>query len=191
MRLATMQTGVKAAAAAMLLTMGLVATADAQPKRGGRGPGAGFGRGFGQGFGGPGGQFGPLGGLLALNPELPLQALDLSDAQRDQVRTIMQSHRDEGRAIATRARTALDAIHAATSGTVDEAGATQQAQALGAAIGEAAILRARVRTEVFAILTAEQQAKVSSLQQARQKRAEERRTRTEERRQKRAQPKQP
>ncbi len=178
MRASTMQTTVKMAAAAMVLTMGLAGAAQAQPRRGGLG----FGPAGGPGFGGPGGQFGPLGGLLALNPELPLQALDLTDAQRDQVRAIMQSHREEGRAIGTKARAALEALHAATAANVDEAGAAQQAQALGAAIGEAAVLRARVRSEVFAVLTPEQQARVSALQQAREKRAEERRSRTEERR---------
>ena len=97
----------------------------------------------------------------------------------------MQNHREEGRAIGAKARTALEAIHAATSGTVDEAGAAQQGQALGAAIGEAAVLRARVRSEVFAVLTPEQQARVGALREQREKRAEERRTRAEQRRQQR------
>src|SRR5262245_59426658 len=56
------------------------------------GPGRGGGR-----FGGPGG--GPMG----LMPMLPRE-LQLTDAQRDQIRNIAQSHRDEWKALADRGR---------------------------------------------------------------------------------------
>lgn len=161
-------------AAALALTLGLAGAAAAQPPGPPGGPG-----GFGMlpdrpgGPGGPGGRMmGPLGGLLALHPDLPLPGLDLTDAQREQVRAIMQAHRDEGRALMQRAQTAADALQKATSGTIDEGAAAQQGQALGGAIADAAILRARVRSEVFAILTPEQQAEANKILADRQDRRE-------------------
>ena len=167
---------VKLAAGALALAIGMTAPAVAQPGFGHGQPGDFERRGPG---GGPGG--GPLGGLLALHPDLPLAALNLTDAQREQVRTIMQSHRDEGRAIAQKAHAALENLRKASEGTVDEGAIGQQSQALGAVIGEAAVLRARVRAEVFAILTPEQQAEAAKI-------AEQRRTRMQQRRQQRQEP---
>jgi protein CpxP len=133
---------------------------------------------------------GPLGGLLAIHPELPLQALNLTDAQREQVRTIMQSHRDEGRALGDKAHTALDALRKASEGTVDEGAIAQQGQAIGTVIGEAAVLRAKVRSEVFAILTPEQHAEANKLQAQRQQRMDQMKQRFQQRRQQRPQPEQ-
>ena len=128
---------------------------------------------------------GPLGGLLALNPDLPLPALNLTDAQREQVRAIMQSHRDEGRAVAEKASGALEALRKATEESVDEGAVSQHSQALGAAIGEAAVLRAKVRAEVFAVLTPEQQAEANKIAAERRTRMQQRRDHMEQRRQQR------
>jgi Spy/CpxP family protein refolding chaperone len=174
--------GVGIGAAILVLTLGMAGASSAQPPQGGRpagvgmpppppphgpaGPGGGDGRGFGPGrpgdFGGR--MMGPLGGLLTLNPDVPLAGLNLTDAQREQVRTILQGHRAEGRALMDRARVAMDAMQKATDGTaIDEAAAIERGQALGTAIGEAAVLRARVRTEVLAILTPQQQAEAKAM----------------------------
>jgi len=134
---------------------------------------------------------GPLGGLLALHPDVPFQALNLTDAQREQVRAIMQGHHAEGRALAEKAGVALEALRKATDDTVDEGAAAQHGQAVGAVIAEAAVLRAKVRAEVFAILTPEQQAEANKLQAQRQQRMEQMKQRGEQRRQQRQQPKQP
>lgn len=173
-------THAKLMAVALALTLGLAGTAMAQP---------GFGRGGGpEGRGGPRGPMGgPLGGLLAVHPDLPLPALNLTDAQREQVRTILQSHRDEGRAIHEKATAAMEALRKATEGTVDEGAVGQQGQALGAAIGDAAVLRAKVRTEVFAILTPEQQAEATKIAAERQTRMQQRRQQFDQRRQQRQQ----
>lgn len=159
----TITTRFMRAGAVLALSLGLAATAAAQsPGPRGRGDG-----GFGPPPGGPGGpgggMMGPLGGLLALHPDLPLPGLDLTDAQRDQVRGIMQSHRDEGRALMQRAQAAAGALQKATAATIDEGAAAQHGQALGGVIAEAAVLRARVRNEVFAILTPEQQAEATRI----------------------------
>jgi len=125
---------------------------------------------------------GPLGGLLGLHPELPLPALNLTDAQREQVRTILQGHREEGQALMQRGHTALESLRKATEGTVDDGAASQQGQALGAVIAEAAVLRARVRGEIMAILTPEQQAEAAKIQADRELRMKQFRTRMDERR---------
>lgn len=182
MRREHVATGVRITKAVLVLTLALAGTASAQPPQGGgraprpgmpppppggpEGPGGHEGRGFGPGRPGePGGRMmGPLGGLLALNPDLPLAGLNLTDAQREQVRTILQGRRDEGRVLMDRARAAMEAMQKATAGaTIDEATAIDRGQALGTVIGEAAVLRARLRTEVLAILTPEQQAEAKAM----------------------------
>ena len=179
-------TRMKAMAGAMALTVGLAGVAVAQPV-GAEGPGkpGGPGKGFGAGGperGGRMGMAGPLGGLLALHPDLPLSALNLTESQREQVRTILQSHRDEGRALTEKAQTSLQALRKATEGTVDEGAAAQQGQAVGAVIAEAAVLRARVRSEVLAILTPEQQAEAAKIQAEREARMQQFRQKVGQRR---------
>jgi Spy/CpxP family protein refolding chaperone len=56
----------------------------------------------------------------AINPML-LRQLDLSDAQRDRVKEITDSHRDEQRAFGGKARAAHEALEAAiVAGPLDE-----------------------------------------------------------------------
>lgn len=162
-------TTMKLMAGALALTVGLSAAATAQPGRGGPGGGHRF-----RGPGGPGG--GAIGGLLAVHPDLPLRALNLTDAQREQVRAILESHRAEAQSLRQRAGAAHQALQAATSAaTVDEGAITQQSQAFSGLIAEAAVLRARVRSEVLAVLTPEQQAEAAKVAADRQARMEQRR----------------
>lgn len=178
MRRAQVMRGLGFTGAVLALTLGLAGVATAQPPQGGRGAGPGMpppppdgrggheGRGFGPGRpGDPGGRMmGPLGGLLTLNPDLPLSGLNLTDAQREQVRTLIQGRRDEGRALMERARAAMEGMQKATAGTaIDEAAAIERGQALGTVVGEAAVLRARLRNDVLGILTPEQQAEARAM----------------------------
>lgn len=195
MRAMTMTGSMKAMMGAVALTMGLAAAAAAQPVPGGPGgpggePGGADGRGGRGGPGGPGGHGGrggmmggPLGGLLAVHPDLPLPALNLSDAQREQMRTILQGHRDEGKSLMDRASASMEALRKATEGTVDEGAAAQHGQALGTLIAEAAVLRGKVRAEAFAILTPEQQAEANKILAERQQRMQQFRTKADQRRQ--------
>lgn len=190
MRTMTVTTSAKMMAGVLALTLGLAGAAVAQPGTGPGGPGGpGGGPGgerFGRGPGGPGGRGGmmggPLGALLGVHPDLPLSALNLTDAQREQVRTIMQSHRDEGQALVQKAQASMEALRQATDATVDEGAAAQQGQALGAVIAEAAVLRGRVRGEVFAILTPEQQAEANKIAADRQQRMQQFRQKAGQRR---------
>jgi Spy/CpxP family protein refolding chaperone len=75
----------------------------------------------------------------------------------------------------------MDALRTATAGTIDEGAAAQQGQALGAVIADAAVLRGRVRSEVWAILTPEQQAEATKIQAERQARQSQMRQRLQQR----------
>ena len=153
---------ITAIVAAMLLT-GVAVGVMAQPQPGPQGaPHRRMGPG---GPGGPGG-FGLPG----------LRELELSDAQKEQVKTITQSHRDEVQKIAERTREAHRAIDQASSAdTLDEAAIRAQSTALAAAIADGAILRAKVNAEIFNVLTAEQQQKLKDLRAQRQERGPRRR----------------
>jgi Spy/CpxP family protein refolding chaperone len=94
------RTFIAAIAAAIFMT-GIAVSVMAQPQgmavfQGRRGPGGPFNGAPGRPFGGPGG-FGLPG----------LRALDLNDAQKEQIKTITQSHREEMRQIAERMRTQI------------------------------------------------------------------------------------
>jgi protein CpxP len=162
---------------------GLVALALAAgvaPSLAAQGPGRGWGRGPG-GLGGPGGAFGP---------GLPLRQLELTDAQRDQVRSIMQGHQEEFRALGDRMRTARKAQHeAVTAESFNEAAVRSASATVAEVEADAAVLRARVHQEVWAVLTPEQKEKAKAFQAQREERMEQRRERREDRiRQRRGNP---
>jgi Spy/CpxP family protein refolding chaperone len=142
-----------------------------------RGPGGPGGPGR-FGSGGPGGfGRGGFGGPLAT-----LRQLDLSDEQRARIREVMASHRDELRAVGEKLRAARRAQHeAGTAAQFDEQAVRAKAADVAAVAADAAVLRARVHSEVFAVLTPEQQAKAAELKAQRQARREQRRERVRER----------
>ena len=143
-----------------------------------RGPGA-------AGFRGPGGPGGPGGGPMGLLGELGrgLRALELTDAQREQIRGIAKAHEAEFREIGGRLRTAHEGVNAlVTADAVDEAAIRARSGELAAVEADAAIMRARVHQEVFNVLTAEQQAKARELRAQRQERMKQRMENRKERR---------
>lgn len=170
-------TRIGSAIGAAVLTIGLGSAAlslagqqpnqapSAQGRRGGpfdsaQGRPDGFG-GPGRGRGGPGGPGGPLAGL-------PLRELNLTDAQREQVKQIVDSRQQEARAIGERAMAAREALHAATtSPSFDEGLIRAKAAEVAAIEADMAVARARIFADVFQILTPEQQAKVKELNDSR------------------------
>ena len=128
---------------------------------GGRGQGM-MGRGM-MGPGGPGMRGGPGGGPGGMfGPEL--RALELTDAQREQVKAIMESHREGQKAEREKMMTARKALHdAIAADAFDEAAIRAAAGAVAALDADAAVLQARVHAEVFAILTPEQAKKAKAL----------------------------
>ena len=140
---------------AVLLATGLAFAQDSAPGRPG-GPG---GRG---GRGGPGGPR-DLG--------LPLAQLNLTDAQRQQVRELAQRRLDAGKQVQERLRAAQDARRAALDTLPVNEGAIRATTAdLLAAETDAAILQAHLRAEIVGLLTPEQQEQLKKAQAARAQR---------------------
>ena len=104
---------------------------------------------------GPGG-FGMLG---------PIQRLNLTDAQRVQVKGILDSHAEEFKALGERGRTAHDALQAAVNADpVDDAAIRQKSAEVAAVDADMAVTGAHVRAEVLQILTAEQRTELNTIQ---------------------------
>jgi protein CpxP len=107
---------------------------------------------------------GPLGGL-------PLRELNLTEAQREQVRVIVEQQAAQTRAIGERAAAAREALHAATtSASFDEGLVRARAAELAAVEADMAVARARIFADVFQILTPEQQAKAKEVSGSRPRR---------------------
>lgn len=112
---------------------------------------------------GPGMRGGPGGGPLGMiGPEL--RALDLTDAQHQQVRQILAAHQDEIKSIGDRMTTARRALNdAITADTFDEGAIRAKAAEVSAVDADRAVLHARVHAAVFAVLTPDQVKKAKEL----------------------------
>ena len=152
--------GVGASILALGVTAGIFVHAQGQntnePRRGFMGRGM-----------GPGGRGGP-GGPMGMLPMLGRQ-IDLTDAQKDQIKTIADSHKEDWKSLAERARAAHGALNqAVTADTVDEALIRQRSADVAAVDADMAVARARAHAEVLQILTPEQKTKLHSLHAERQ-----------------------
>lgn len=115
---------------------------------------------------------------------LPLRGLDLTDAQREQVRGIMSARQADFKAIGDRLRAAHEAQRqAVTRVPVDENEIRARVSEASAVEADFAILRARIHEQVSQVLTPEQQAKAKTLAAERQKRRSERVEQFKQRRQ--------
>jgi len=162
------------AALGLALLAGTGAAVVAAREQGPMGPGGFAGR---RGPGGPAGPGGP-GGIVP-----GLRALDLTDAQRTQVRATMDAHKATFDGQREKLATAHKALRTAvTAATFDEATVRQKAADLAAIEADGAVLRAKVYSEVWALLTPEQQARATALDAERARRASQRRERVEQRR---------
>jgi protein CpxP len=93
-----------------------------------------------------------------------LQRLNLSDVQKDRVKSIADGHRDEMKSVHDRARTAHEALDAAINADLfDEAAIRTRSTEVAAVDADMAVLQARVRSEMFQVLTPEQQAQAKAL----------------------------
>ena len=88
------------------------------------------------------------------------RALDLTEAQQTQIRAVLKTHADE---ILPLVRTGMDArraLHdAVLTQPTDEAAIRVLAHQIGAVHGDGALLFAKIRAEIWPILTPEQQQK--------------------------------
>jgi len=140
---------------------------------------------FSRGPGGPGGRGGPFdsaqgrrggpGGPMGMLPMFARE-LNITDAQKAQIKTIADSHRDEWKALGDRARTAHEALqHAVTADTVDEGLIRQRSAEVAAVEADMNVARARTHAEVFQLLTPEQKTQAKTLQSTAGERMRERR----------------
>ena len=150
-------------AAATMLVLGLANSwASAQNTNGGAPPFSGEpGRSR-----GPGGRGGPEGAMGILEPlRMAASQIGLSDAQKDQIKAIAQSHADEWRGLADRERQGQRALRAAIDAAqFDEVTIRQRSAELGAIQGDIAVARARARAEAVQVLTADQRAKLKEIE---------------------------
>ncbi len=134
-----------------------------------------------RGFMGPGGPGRGPGGPGGIVPGL--RGLDLTETQREQVKAAIDSHKTEFEAQAKAMQTARQALHAAVAAdTFDEAAIRSKAADVAVVDADGAVLRAKVHSEVWALLTPEQQQKAKTQQAERAARRGQMRERVEQRR---------
>lgn len=157
--------------AVVALVAGLAVGIGAQAQ--GKGQGEGPGR---RGGGGPGGGPGRSG--------FPgLAQLELTEAQRQQVRDVMQRHREDMQEAGKRLRDAHEAQRAAVETVpVNEGLIRSTGQTLANAQTDMALLEARIHSDIWALLTPDQQEKAKNLKEKRETRTRERMDRRQQRR---------
>jgi len=154
--------------AGVLLTLGLFAAADVAWSQPPDGPGGRRGR---------MGRSGGPGGLM-----LPLGRLDLTDTQHEQVRAVMEQNREATQAAGARVREVRRALQDAVTADVANEGAIRAVAAeLANAEGDVAVWRAFVRSQVWHLLTPNQQVTARELEAEMKERMEQRRGRRVER----------
>jgi protein CpxP len=125
--------------------------------------GPGMGRGM---MGGPG-----MGrGFATLR--MGLGQLNLTDQQKEQIRTIAQGHREKVRGFAGQVREARIALREAVASGADEAAIRAKSAEIAKVEADLAVFGAGLRKEILGVLTPEQQAKAKELQQQALDRAE-------------------
>lgn len=131
-------------------------------------------------FGGRGGGRGPFGpGGFELNQ------LNLSDTQRQQVREIRERYREQTQQVAQRLNAAAEKQRQAIETLpVNETLITSATQDMTAAQVEMAIQEARLNSEIWSVLTPEQQAQATKLRAERKAQMEQRRQEFQQQRQK-------
>ncbi len=115
---------------------------------------------------GPIGSRGEMRGGRPGNPAgmLPLRQLDLTDAQRQEVRAIFDQNQRTLRATAEQLGRAKRALHeVVTSDWVNESEIRVRAEALGLAEGDAAVVRADLYVQLWRVLTTEQQRRAQQI----------------------------
>jgi periplasmic protein CpxP/Spy len=112
--------------------------------------------------GGPGGRGGP-GGPMGMLPMFGRE-LNLTDAQRTQIKAIADAHKDEWKALFDREREARQGLNAAiTADTVDEGLIRQKSAETAIVDADIAIARAKAHAQMLQILTPDQKAQLKAL----------------------------
>ena len=128
-----------------------------------------------------GGRRGPGPGGRSGGPDLPLAQLNLTEQQRQQVRDIQERERQDTQQLRERLQQARAAQRQAIDAMVDENQIRTATQDLAAVESDLAVQRAKLRAEVFEVLTPEQREQAAKLRAERSDRTGERRARPRER----------
>lgn len=100
-------------------------------------------------------------GKLAQGIRAAMATLDLSDAQKEKIKAIFASHKDEGAALREQAKADREALKAAASAAKPDPAVVGAAFLKVRANGETAKAKMKaVRAEIDAVLTPEQRAKL-------------------------------
>lgn len=106
------------------------------------------------------------------------EKLNLTDAQKEQMKQISARYRESAQALRQqRGGERRGGFDAFSGGTFNEAEVRAAAQARANARVEMEVQRARMMSEMYAVLTAEQKAQLAAERQQREQRRQERRTR--------------
>jgi periplasmic protein CpxP/Spy len=133
-----------------------------------------------------GGPFGGRGGRGAFGPGLALNELNLSDAQKEQVREIRERNRDQTQQVMQRLNAAAQKQRQAIETLpVNETLITSATQDMTAAQVDLAIQEARLNADIWSVLTPDQQAQATKLRAERKAQMDERRQEIQQRRQNR------
>lgn len=109
------------------------------------------------------------GGRSGGSAMVPLRGLNLTDVQKDQVRDIQQRHRDERQAARQQLSKAIDTQRKAIEAVpLNEGLITSTSGELAQAQTQVALAEARLRSEIIAVLTPEQQAQLTKMRAERQ-----------------------
>jgi len=110
---------------------------------------------------------------LAIRRQLK-EKLKLTDDQTQKIHAVLQTHKDEIASALTSLNDTHKALLAAVrADKVDETAIKTASAAMGTAIGNASVLRAKVRQEVMAILTPEQRTQIDEALDAMQQNKDE------------------
>lgn len=139
-------------------------------------PGGPRGRGLGIGPGGPG-------------AGLAFRALDLTDAQREQIRQLTQQNRAQMRPLMDRMRAAQDARRQAVEAVpFNESQVRSAMKELAEVEADLAVAQARLQADIYALLSADQQQRLQTLRAEREARAKQRAQQQQQRLQQRGRP---
>jgi Spy/CpxP family protein refolding chaperone len=105
------------------------------------------------------------------------EKLNLTDAQKEQMRQISARYRESAKALRQSGRAGRGDNAGAFNGTFDEAAVRAAAQARANARVEMEVARARMMSEMYAVLTPEQKAQLAAERQQREQKRQERRAR--------------
>jgi len=109
-----------------------------------------------------------------------MERLNLTDAQRAQIKSVVDAHKTDMTAVADRAFAAHKALDAViTADTVDESAIRARSADVAVIDADMAVMRAQIRAEVWQILTPDQQTQARTLQAQFQQRMEQGRQRHE------------